>query len=153
MSRGTERLQIPARPLVATQSFGPRLPAARVAAELARGLLAGGLPAAEVCPICQEELRPGEIRSLLDSMDFDRRMRRARAVIIAASRLAERDLEGSAAFEIATRARQAGVPAYAVTAEDRLGRFDARILDLQAIVVASSARALAGAGRRLARLI
>jgi glycerate kinase len=80
-------------------------------------------------------------------------MRRARAVIVAAPRLDERTLEGSPAFEIATRARQAGVPCYAVTAESELDAFDARMLDLQAIQIARSTRALAAAGKRLAQLI
>ena len=69
------------------------------------------------------------------------------------SRLAERTLTVSPAFEIATRARQGGVPAYAVTGENLLDAFDARILDLQVILQASSARALAAAGRRLAELV
>ena len=42
---------------------------------------------------------------------------RARVVIVEAQ-LDEHTLAGSVAFEIATRARQGGVPAYAVTAED-----------------------------------
>jgi hypothetical protein len=40
-----------------------------------------------------------------------------------------------------------------VTGENRLGCFDARILDLQLILEAHSTRALAAAGRRLAQLI
>ena len=59
-------------------------------------------------------------------------------------------LAGSVAFEIATRARQGGVPAYAVTAENALERFDARILDLQLILQARSRDALVAAGRELA---
>jgi glycerate kinase len=93
------------------------------------------------------------VRALLEALDFDARMRRARAVVLAQWRLQERTLAGSAAFEIATRARQAGVPAYAVTAENTLDAFDARILDLQVILEASTARALAAAGRRLAELV
>jgi hypothetical protein len=62
-------------------------------------------------------------------------------------------LAGSVAFEIATHARQAGVPSYAVTSENRLDSFDARILDLQAIVEANSARSLRTAGRKLAGLV
>jgi glycerate 2-kinase len=56
-------------------------------------------------------------------------------------------------FEIATRARQAGVPAYAVAGENALDPFDERILDLQAILEASSPRALEAAGRHLAELV
>ncbi len=89
---------------------------------------------------------------LLDEVDFDRRMRAARAVVIAVALLQERALAGSLAFEIATRARQAGVPCYAVAGENRLDPFDARILDLQAILQAADERALVAAGRRLAEL-
>ena len=45
------------------------------------------------------------------------------------------------------------MPAYAVTGENALDAFDARMLDLQAILEASSARALEAAGRRLAELV
>ena len=45
------------------------------------------------------------------------------------------------------------MPAYAVTAENGLSAFDARILDLQVILEASTPRALAAAGRRLAELV
>ena len=80
-------------------------------------------------------------------------MRRARAVIVADSRLAESTLRGSATFEIATRARQAGVPAYAVTGGNALDLLDARILDLQVILEAHDIRGLRNAGRKLAVLI
>ena len=139
--------------LVAAGPFGAPLPAPRVAAAIARGLQAGGLPTADSCPIVPDDAPEGDVRALLDELDFDARMRRSRAVVLAEWRLAERTLEGSAAFEIATRARQAGVPTYAVTAENGLDSFDARILDLQAIILAPSTRALTAAGRRLATLI
>ena len=71
-------------------------------------------------------------------------------MIIGAARLEQRALAGSVAFEIATRARQSGVPAYAVTGDNALGSFDARMLDLQLILQARGARGLATAGRRLA---
>lgn len=145
--------RIPTRTLVATGPFGPRLPAPRVAAAIARGLRAAGLPAPDLCPIVPGEAPQSDLRALLAALDFDARMRRARAVVLGEWRLAERTLEGSVAFEIASRARQAGVPAYAVTAENRLNPFDARILDLQAIALAGSTRALTAAGRRLAALI
>jgi hypothetical protein len=45
------------------------------------------------------------------------------------------------------------VPAYAVTATNRLSAFDARMLDLQVILEASTARALQAAARRLAKLV
>jgi glycerate kinase len=150
------RMLIPTTPLIVTGSFGPRLTASSVARALARGLQSGGAPAPDVCAIPADLGTPttsGAVRAGLDALDFDSRMRRARAVILGEWRLQEQTLGGSAAFEIATRARQSGVPAYAVTAENRLDAFDARILDLQAILTAGSPRALAAAGRELARLI
>ncbi len=147
------RVLIPTTPLLAAGSFGSELSASRVAAAIARGLQAGGLPAPDLCPIGPEHEGAADARAFLDAHDFDTRMRRARAVIVAAERLQESTLAGSATFEIATRARQAGVPAYAVTGQNRLDPFDARILDLQVILEAGSARTLAAAGRKLARLL
>jgi len=80
-------------------------------------------------------------------------MRAARAVVIAEPRLDERTLAGTVAFEIATRARQSGVPAYAVTRQDDLDSFDARILDLQTVLQARSHRSLVNAGGKLAAIV
>jgi glycerate kinase len=147
---------LPRTLLVVARSFDERLTAQRVAAAIARGLEAGGWPT-DLCPIDPGVASPagsaGSVRALLDDLDFDGRMRAARAVVLAERRLQEDTLAGSAAFEVATRARQAGVPAYALTAENRLDSFDARILDLQAILEAGSARSLRAAGRRLADLL
>lgn len=87
------------------------------------------------------------------SADAQARLLAARAVVIATDRLDERTLAGSLVFEVATSARQGGVPAYAIAAENDLDPFDARMLDLQAILVASSSRALAAAGRKLAEMV
>ncbi len=149
----SSRERTPTTALLATGSFAGRLRAPAVAAAIARGLVGGGLPTPEQCPIGDAEDSPADVRSYLDALDFDTRMRRARAVVLGVRRLHARTLAGSAAFEIATRARQAGVPAYAVTAENRLSRFDARMLDLQVILEASSTQALTAAGNRLARLL
>lgn len=127
--------------LLAVCPLGPDMPAERAARALARGVLAGGMGAPEECPI--EDGPPA---------GFDERMRRARAVIVGAERLDRATLAGSTVFEIATRARQAGVPAYAVTGANELDAFDARMLDLQLILEARTARGLAAAGERLARL-
>jgi glycerate kinase len=143
---------IPRRALIASGPFGA-LEAERVAAAIARGLAAGGLPDPDVLALTNAAAGDvGELLLLLEN-DFDARMRAARAVIVAVGRLREQTLAGSVAFEIATRARQSGVPAYAITAENRMDAFDARILDLQAIVEADGPRALASAGRRLAKLV
>jgi glycerate 2-kinase len=80
-------------------------------------------------------------------------MRRARAVVVAAMRLEEQTLAGSVTFEIATRARQSGVPAYAVTGENALDAFGARVLDLQLILRARGRKALVSAGLELAAFV
>jgi len=144
---------VPCRPLIATGALGERLPARRVAAMIARGLQAGGVPAPDVLGLAREDPAPDELSELLDAQEFDARMRAARAVILGQRCLREQMLAGSGFFEIATRARQAGVPAYAVAGANRLERFDARILDLQVIIEAGSGRALVAAGRSLAGYI
>src|ERR1700739_524001 len=89
--------------LVAAQAFSSRMGAEAVAAALAAGMKESGRLSAD----------PYELGELGE--DFDTRMKAARAGVIAAPRLDESTLLGSLPFEIATRARQAGVPAYAVT--------------------------------------
>lgn len=138
--------------LVAAGDFPGALSAQRVASAIARGLKDGGLAESDLCPLTVEGASARALGELLAAVDFDARMRRARAVVLAAARLQERALIGSPTFEIASRARQAGVPAYAITGENALDPFDARILDLQAILVAGNARALRAAGRKLAGL-
>jgi len=143
---------IPHRLLLACEAFGPRLPGTAVAEAISRGVQDAGMPEPDVC-VLMPEPEPGlDTRRLLDDLDFDARMRSSRAVVVAAARLREETLAGSVAFEIATRARQGGVPAYAIAAENTLGAFDARILDLQLILVARSRQKLVAAGRELARL-
>ncbi len=147
-----EPVLIPRRLLIASGAFGERLPATAVAGAIARGVRAAGRPDPDICPIELPCEAPEEIRRELDRLDFDARMRSARAVVIACERLEERTLAGSVAFELATRARQGGVPAYGVSAHDELDPFDARILDLQAILRARTARGLTAAGRTLGGL-
>jgi len=144
---------IPRTLLVAARAFDGSLSAQRVASAIGRGLRAGGLPEPDLCPLTLESEAPAALRELLATVDFDARMRRARAVIVGIGRLEERALLGSATLEIASRARQAGVPAYAVTGANALDPFDARILDLQVILEASNTRALVAAGRKLAGLV
>ena len=88
---------------------------------------------------------------VLDALSFDGRLRPARAVIVGEGRLDRSTLEGKAAAEIATRARQIGVPAHAIVGCDALSRFDARILDLQAIIEAGDEPALEAAAAALAQ--
>jgi glycerate kinase len=136
--------------LIAARPFGGRLDAERVASAIADGLRDGGW-LADPCPI---EMEPAAgAAAFVRSPDFDARMRAARAVVIAEPRLDERTLAGTVAFELATRARQGGVPAYAVTGENELDSFDARILDLQTILVARTHRSLTLAGQKLAEIV
>jgi hypothetical protein len=143
---------IPQHLLVAASPLGPGLSAAWVATAIARGIEAAGRPEPDLCEIASADDAPGDVRETLDALGFGVRMRSARAVVIAVERLEERSLAGSLAFEIASRARQGGVPAYAVTAANRLAAFDARILDLQLILEARTAKALSPASRKLAEL-
>jgi len=87
---------------------------------------------------------------VLEQLGFDARMRAARAVVVGEGRLDRATLEGRVAGEIATRARQSGVPCHAIVGADAIDRFDARILDLQAILVASTLADLEVAGEALA---
>jgi hypothetical protein len=144
---------VPTTVLIAGGAFGPALSAERVVAAIDRGLRSGGLPPADPCPLRPDADRGEDLRALLDGLDFDARMRRARAVVIAVEALSPRSLLGSPAFEIATRARQGGVPAYALTGESTLSPFDARILDLQLILTARTLRALTAAAARLAAVV
>jgi glycerate kinase len=87
---------------------------------------------------------------VLEELGFDARMRAARAVVVGEGRLDRVTLEGRVAGEIATRARQAGVPCHAIVGENAIDRFDARILDLQGILVASTVEEIEAAGAALA---
>ena len=148
--RGIPR--VPTAPLIATGSFG-ELSAERVATLIARGLRQGGTPLAHVLALAGERKSSAEPPEPLDAHHLDARVRAARAVILGQWRLRERTLADSAFFDIATRARQAGVPAYAVAGRNRLDAFDARMLDLQLVIEAGSECALVAAGRTLAEVI
>jgi glycerate kinase len=80
-------------------------------------------------------------------------MRAARAVVVGEGRLDATTLEGKIAGEIATRARQAGVPCHAIVGTNAIDRFSARILDLQVIQEASTREELEAAGERLGRML
>jgi glycerate kinase len=90
---------------------------------------------------------------VLDLLEFDRRMRSARAVVTGEGRLDLQSLAGKVISEVSIRARQAGVPCHAIVGSRELDAFGARILDLQAILEASTPHQLAAAGWRLAELI
>lgn len=110
----------------------------------AGGGLAGGLWA-----YADAELKSGAA-VVLDRLGFNDRMDAARAVITGEGRLDHQTLLGKAVGEIATRARQSGVPCHAIVGSRTMSEFDARILDLESVTVAGDADAIADAAAALA---
>ncbi len=108
--------------------------------------------AAALAQACEATLEPGAA-FVLAQLDGDARMRAAHAVVVGEGRLDLRTLAGKAPGELATRARQSGVPCFAVVGSRTLDPFGGRILDLQAVLEASSAEELEAAGRQLATLV
>ena len=100
----------------------------------AAGGLAGGLWA-----FAGAQLRPGAAL-VLDVVDFDARARESFAVVTGEGRLDDQTLAGKAVFEIATRARQAGVPCYAVVGTDELDAFGRRLITLEVEAAARDGR-------------
>jgi hypothetical protein len=144
--------------LVVSQAFGGGMDGARAARAIGRGLEAGSTELeSDLCPIGAPPADLDALPADLDALpaDLDARIRRARAVVIAAESLNhETLLRGDAVFEIATRARQAGVPAYAIAGRDELDLFEKRILDLQVVMeAAAEERPLAAAAKELAASI
>jgi glycerate kinase len=109
---------------------------------VARGVVAAGL-------------EPPDVYDPDDGLDatFDPRLRAAFAVVVGEPRLDRDTLAGRVTGEIATRARQAGVPCHAIVGADELDPFGKRILDLQHVLVAAGATELEAAGARLGRLL
>ena len=111
------------------------------------GGLSGGLWAA-----CDAVLEPGA-PFVLDALDFDVRMRAARAVVTGEGRLDQQTLQGKLVGEIGTRTRQAGVPLHAIVGTDALDAFGKRIIDLQVVQEATDLEQLEAAGERLGRAL
>ena len=111
------------------------------------GGLAGGLWAE-----FGAELVPGA-QFVLDAVDFDRRMRAARAVVTGEGKLDQQSLAGKGVSEVSTRARQSGVPCHAIVGTRELDAFGVRVLDLQAVLEAGTPAAIRTAARRLAELL
>jgi glycerate kinase len=97
-------------------------------------------------------LEPGAA-FVLRALDFDARMRASRAVIVGEGRIDEQTLQGKIAGEIATRARQSGVPCFAIVGSDALDDFGARMLDLQRVLEATDLDAIAAAAASLVDVI
>jgi glycerate kinase len=114
----------------------------------AAGGLAGGLWAAHGA-----SLEPGA-PWILDTLDFDARMRAARAVVTGEGKLDEQTLQGKLVGEVGTRTRQAGVPLHAIVGTDALDGFGKRMIDLQVVAEATTLeeieRAAEDLGGRLA---
>jgi hypothetical protein len=152
-ARGSRRGAVGAIPhtlLVVGGPFGDRRSTERALAAIAGGIRARGLSQPDILPL--DARACADLDAALARARFDARLRRARALIVATERLSPDALRESATFEMATRARQAGVPAYAILGHGSLGAFEARMLDLQVVITASAPRALAAAGERLAEL-
>jgi glycerate kinase len=113
----------------------------------AAGGLSGGLWAE-----LGAELVPGA-SFVLDAVSFDSRLRAARAVVTGEGKLDQQSLAGKLVSEIATRARQTGVPCHAIVGTRELDSFGQRMLDLQAVLEASTPAEIEAAARRLAELI
>ena len=113
----------------------------------AAGGLSGGLWAA-----FDAELVPGA-QFVLDAVGFDRRLRVARAVVTGEGKLDQQSLAGKLVSEVATRARQGGVPCHAIVGTRELDSFGVRVLDLQAVFEASTPRQISAAARRLADVL
>ncbi len=146
--------EIPRRALIVGTTFAPSLDPDAVVRAIAAGMRAGGGAEPDTCPLdLSDDATPQDVAQALMTVGFDQRMRAARAVVVAALRLDERTLAGSATFEVATRARQGGVPVYAVAGENALSCFDARMLDLQEILLARTTRTLEAAGAELAAIV
>ena len=73
--------------------------------------------------------------------------------IAALRRLVDKVLDGKAVAEAAVRARQAGVPAYAIAGSSDLDLLEQRALGLQTIRTATTREALEAAAEELAPLL
>jgi glycerate 2-kinase len=113
----------------------------------AAGGLSGGLWAAFGAELV------GGAAFVLDAVQFDRRMLQSRTVITGEGRLDAQSLVGKLVAEIATRARQRGVPCDAVCGVRELDAMGARMLDLERIVEATTLAELERAGRELGELV
>ena len=143
--------RIPRVPLLACAGIG-RLEPAAVCRAMASGLGAARVP--EPDRLALADPRAGsELTRELAEVRFDERLRSSRALILAVEELQFEGLAETAAFELATRARQGGIPAYAVTGQGGIDPFTARMLDLQVVLRARGPRGLARAGEQLGSLL
>jgi glycerate 2-kinase len=135
-----ERLE---RRLARLAAQAPRDPRG-VALTGAAGGLSGGLWA-----WCGAQLVAGA-PAVLNAIGFDDRMREAAFVVTGEGCLDRQTFQGKAVFEVATRARQAGVACHAIVGSSTLEPFEQRILDLQTLTEATTLEDVEAAGRQLA---
>jgi glycerate kinase len=119
---------VPTEVLIAPDGFSGALTAREVADALQRGLAASGQPAQ-----VSGGVEGGERRIPLVT-----EIRAARAVITGMGCLDRHGLMGTFLSEVATSARQSGVPCHAVVGSNRLDLFELRILDLQLVLEATT---------------
>ena len=86
---------------------------------------------------------------VLDALGFDEQMRASAFVVTGEGRIDDQTLQGKLVGELATRARQAGVPCHAVVGSNDLDAFAQRILDFASLTEATTLAELRQAGRRL----
>lgn len=130
---------VPTEVLVAADSFGGTFTATEVAEALVHGLAASGQPARV------SRLAEGGTAIVPPVSEI----RAARAVVTCTDRLDRESLVGSLLSEVATTARQAGVPCHAVVGSNQLDLFDIRILDLQLVVEATTLAEIETAGAEI----
>ena len=111
----------------------------------AGGGLAGGLWA-----FAGATLRPGAAL-VLDAVGFDALAHDAFAVVTGEGRLDEQTIGGKLLFEVATRARQSGVPCYAVVGRDDLDAFEHRLMNIEVEAASRNGRIAVGARGRAGR--
>ena len=90
---------------------------------------------------------------VLSALDADPRMKAARALVVGEGRLDQTTLDGKIAFELATRARQGGIPCHAIVGTDELDLFGRRVIDLQSVTEATTLAELEDAGTLLAAAV
>jgi glycerate kinase len=141
---------VPTTILVAPGPFKGTFSAAEVAGAIGRGLEAMSRPV-DLCPIADSG--EGTLDAGFAAIDFDHRMRVARAVVTGEGKLDQQSLAGKIVSEVSTRARQAGVPCHAIVGARELDSFGQRVLDLQAVFEAGTLRQITAAARRLADVL
>jgi glycerate kinase len=109
----------------------------------AAGGLAGGLWA------CYGASLVAGAGFVLGAAGYDARMRAARAVITGEGCLDSQSLAGKLVSEVATRARQAGVPCHAVVGRNAASDFELRVLDLQLVLEATTLVEIEAAGEQI----